>query len=764
MMKKQLFKLIMLALCGIITFSLTACSDDDSVTIGNITIAESELTKSVPWDEIESSITFTATSKWTATVSDATSRAGNTEISWLKLTVNSGEADDVKMPFLLTKNDAETYREAQIEIKCDGSSPVTITVHQEANPDAVHILDASTIKDYDKYYCPSSYNEGFEKGASNMLRSDAKWSWWRMKQSEHFFLFWEPGFGDDPNAETVPEALRVDTDDLLAKAEQFYQTNVEKLKMVTVGEGKSYLDKYKMQIYLLYQTSWLATGSGYDDTIGALWVNPSTCQPVGSTIGHEIGHSFQFQCGSDKLLTGEVSNVSEAGFRYGFDAAGSAGCPYWEQCAQWQSFQDYPEEAFTQDANVNVWKANHHRHFNHEWQRYASYWLQYYLTQKHGIEAYSALWKESKFPEDPIDVYTRLYCDNNIEKFYDEYYDYAARCITYDFDAVHKYVNDNAMNYNVTMLKSGSRFQPAYSNCPGTTGFNIIPLDLPATGTIVTANLKAIAPGSALHSSDAGTMVDGDGNTVGNATTYNQQSNTSSCFRFGFVSVNGTTATYGDMVKGSEGVASFTVPANAEKLYLVVAATPTTYNHHAWDDDESNDEQWPYAVAFGNTNLKGYIDVDPSKGPEDITLKYTLDCAGKEGYEIGTIDFSSTGDLSKICQAFGLSSSDLAAATTSNAAPAEGTVAFCLLQPDGTLASSYTSNAGYYIKADGSVGSWGNSDPVWTEYNGSDFILTYGQHAGAIPASGTTISVKPCLVYTKGGIQYKAVFELTMKF
>ena len=39
-----------------------------------------------------------------------------------------------------------------------------------------------------------------------------------MKQSEHFFVFWEPGFGNDPGAESVPEVLRVDIDDLLAKA------------------------------------------------------------------------------------------------------------------------------------------------------------------------------------------------------------------------------------------------------------------------------------------------------------------------------------------------------------------------------------------------------------------------------------------------------------------------------------------------------------------------------------------------------------------
>lgn len=142
-----------------------------------------------------------------------------------------------------------------------------------------------------------------------------------MKQSEHFFVFWEPGFGDNPNAESVPEALRVDVDDLLQKAEQFYKTNVEKLGMATIGEGKSVLDNYKMQIYLLYQTKWLATGSGYDDKIGALWVNPSTCKPVGSTIGHEIGHSFQYQVSADKLFTGEVqtmdNGVVPAGFRYG---------------------------------------------------------------------------------------------------------------------------------------------------------------------------------------------------------------------------------------------------------------------------------------------------------------------------------------------------------------------------------------------------------------------------------------------------------------
>lgn len=123
------------------------------------------------------------------------------------------------------------------------------------------------------------------------------------------------------------------------------QTNIEKLKLAELGKGKSYLDKYKMEIYLLYQEEWLATGSGYDNKIGALWVNPSTCQPVGSTIAHEIGHSFQYQVYCDKLCQGETDDL-KSGFRYGY-AGSNGGNGFWEQCAQWQSFQDYPEEMFT---------------------------------------------------------------------------------------------------------------------------------------------------------------------------------------------------------------------------------------------------------------------------------------------------------------------------------------------------------------------------------------------------------------------------------
>ena len=109
------------------------------------------------------------------------------------------------------------------------------------------VLKPSDSPGYEKYYKPSEF------AMMDMFSRDAKWSFYRHKQSEHFIVFWEVGFGKDPNAKSVSESMRVDVDDLLAKAEQFYLTNIETLKFAEVGQGKSYLDWYKMQIYLFYQ-------------------------------------------------------------------------------------------------------------------------------------------------------------------------------------------------------------------------------------------------------------------------------------------------------------------------------------------------------------------------------------------------------------------------------------------------------------------------------------------------------------------------------
>jgi hypothetical protein len=41
----------------------------------------------------------------------------------------------------------------------------------------------------------------------------------------------------------------------------------------------------------------------------------------------------------------------------------------------------------------------------------------------------------------------------------------------------------------------------------------------------------------------------------------------------------------------------------------VVSGAPTVHWRHAWDDNDANDEQWPYQVKFNNTNVYGYTNV-----------------------------------------------------------------------------------------------------------------------------------------------------------
>lgn len=750
-MTKNPFKYLCLLLVAV---ALGACGNDtDDLAIGGLSL--SETTVNVGYDVTFYSVDVTSRSIWKA----------QSDAAWLTLIKGSGVGGVEKLTFEMTKNASKEVRQALITITC-GSTTTELKVTQGAS--SIEIMTEADVKDFNKYYKPAEF------ASMDMLRSDAKWSWFRHKQSEHFFVFWEPGFGSDPNSSELPEAMRVDIDDLLQKAEQFYQTNITRLKMVETGQGKSVLDTYKMEIYLLYQTEWLATGSGYDNKIGALWVNPSTCKPVGSVIAHEIGHSFQYQVSCDKLLNGAgaVTNYGmDCGFRYGFGANGAGGCAYWEQCAQWQSFQDYPEVCFYD--SFYEWKRNCHRHFNHEWMRYASVYFQYYFTEKHGLASYGKIWNESKFPEDPLQTYTRLYCGGSLQKFYDEYAEYAAKALTFDFSGIHSYakaaMGEGAMEYATTMLKEGDMFRPAYANCPGTTGFNAIPLNVPAGGTIVKAHVRALAPGSALASGDTGEQRDGDNKTVAHVATYNRQANTSSDYRFCFVAVKDGEATYGTMTHSADGSAAMTVPAGIDHLYLMVCATPTTYNRHAWNDDESDDEQWPYEVSFTGTNVKGYINIDEDADPTDVSLSYNVACnAGSSDYVLGTIDLSANGGMEKIATAFAMQPAAITASMVSPAngttgKPAEGTIVLGLLQPDGTISYSYTANAGFYVKANGAQGSWSDGDPLWFEYAKDSFTLTYGHYPGKSVA-GTKYVVKPVFVYTEGGRQYKATITLNMQF
>lgn len=731
-------KCLIITLCSLLP-ALTSCSGTEH----DIDNTKEEQIINLAADETFTSFKFTSSTNWKAAL--------ETSCTWLTIDTPSGVGGAAKLNLSLFENTSKDARSCVI-ILTMGSTTQRIIVNQAGS--LVEKIDPSTIKDYAKYYKPQEF------GSMDMLRSDSKWSWARSKQSQHFFVFWEAGFGSDPNSQSVPAELRVDIDDLLQKAEQFYTTNITKLGMAEVGQNKSYLDKYKMEIYLLYQTEWLATGSGYDNTIGALWVNPSTCQPVGSTIAHEIGHSFQYQVYCDQVLNGAPDDFT-TGYRYGYTGS-NGGNGFWEQCAQWQSYQDYPEQYFG-DGWYSVWPTNCHRHFEHEWMRYASYWLQCYWTEKHGDKTVASLWKSSKSPEDAIQTYTRLYCNNSWSTCAAELYDYAAHMATYDVKGPRTYSTAHLNDYNTKFYKSADGYyQVAYAQCPGNTGFNVIPLN-PSAGETISADFVGLSAGSALAADDPGQYQESE-KVAGTTKTYNLTATNDKMgnegWRYGFVAyLSDGSRKYSEMFSSAKGSASWSVPAKTEYLYMVVMGAAKNYVQHPWDEKELTDAQYPYKVKFSGTDLKGNMDIDESADPKDVTISLTANCdATSKEYVQGTFDLTSNVNLAK---AFALQPSSIASKILGiGNQPAEGQIVWANLQSDGTYSYDNTANGGFWCDTKGDNVGWSNGY-AYTEFSG--LTITYGQYPGK-NAAGDAFTLTPTLIYTKNGKQYKAAIKIKFLF
>jgi len=402
------------------------------------------------------------------------------------------------------------------------------------------------------------------------------WSIDRSKQSKNWILFWEPGFGDT----AVPIV-----DDCLALAEKCFAFYADSLKFINRGTSKT--DTYKMIIRLRYTTDWEASGSGVDNTIGLLTLTTwALTSRGGQTIAHEVGHCFQYQTHCDN------NDLNGWMYGYGTDASGSNG--WWEQCAQWQAYKVFPTQQFTSEWFAG-YLSNAHKNTLNEGYRYNDYFVQDYWCYLHGMDMIGRLWNKSIKPEDPVEAYKRLNVISQ-SQFNDEMWDCGARFTTWDIPAL--------KSYGASYI--ASRIQPKMNNqgnyvwridstaCPENYGHNIIRLNAPLTAKTVTASFEGKAGIAGFRT-----------NYVGYAG-----------WRYGFVALlKDGTRLYGDIKSASmtdnvgKSSISFDCPANCDKLWLVVSGAPSVHWRHAWDDNDANDEQWPYQVRLNNTNLYGYTNV-----------------------------------------------------------------------------------------------------------------------------------------------------------
>ena len=410
----------------------------------------------------------------------------------------------------------------------------------------------------------------------NLDNASSQWCYSRSKETDNVVVFWESGYGNDPS--TASGSNRVNITTLLEVAEKAYCIYCDTLKFAI--EGSSVTDDYKLMIFLVYTSEWTAYGSGQDDLVGSLHVNAAAAN-INSVVAHEIGHCFQYITGCD----------GDGGYQYGLGENGQGGNGFWEQCAQWMSFKVYPDQQFTA-GDFREYVRSNHLHILHETPRYANYFLPDYWTYKHDITFTGKLWRESRRPEDPVETYKRL---NELSQaqFNDEIYEHASRLTTWDLPRIksygEKYIDSrDQIKMNLT---SDDYWLVDKSVCIENYGYNCIKLNVPSHATNVTVHFKGAAGESGFRELNA----------------------EKGGWRFGFTALlEDGTRVYSDM--GTANVENgnnpdqslaFGCPDNCSKLWLVVSGAPQEHWKHAWDDNNSNDEQWPYKVQFRNTNLLG---------------------------------------------------------------------------------------------------------------------------------------------------------------
>lgn len=640
---------------------------------------------------------------------------------WITADLFSGKANELTVvTFTIQKTTDAAERTAIVTVK-SGATRKEITITQKSS---AGYIDPSTI-DVSKIYIPQ------ELRSNDFYSSSSAWFYGRSKQSEHFIVFWAKDYDEYGiiTPATYPNSTyKVNIDDLLAKAEQFYSTEVNTLKFVTAGASKT--DTYKMMIFLNYQTDWLATGAGYDDVIGSLWVSPSTCQPVGSVIAHEIGHCFQYQVFCD--------HGGNSGWRYGF--GGNGGNAFWEQTAQWQSFQSYPDQIFSNYYFADYANSCYKSTF-HEDPRYANYFIHYYWADKHGIDFIGRLWQQSgaNSQEDPAQAYMRI-AGINLTQYNDEQFDYARKMVTWDLDALRSYGKDYIGTQKCTLNKNADGYwQISAATCIQNHGYNVIRLNVPAAGTTISADFVGIA----------------------GASGYNAVNVMYAGWRYGYVALLADgTRIYSDMYSASSGTADFTVPANCSDIWFVVSGAPTTYWPHAWDDNAANDEQWPYEVKFTNTNMYGVIEFTPTDLPHDESFVYNVSFPASAASYSGT---TVTIDLSKLCYAFILNGTEISA--NIGQPNSSQKIKFYGVNKDGSYYNSATANGyGHWFDKDGNVTVWSNSgtNMVYSEFDATNFVFTIGQHPGRC-SPGDVYKIKQAMVYSPStGIYYTATFEFNI--
>lgn len=655
--------------------------------------------------------------------------------AWAQDTIWVKYADRFKANRVMSLN---SYDSLEFRLRDNSDVPVLRLYSQATNKGYLE-LSLATVMDGSDFpgsivlsdpgrilWKPSSY-----KGNNYQLNS-SQWSFRRSMESEHFVVFWEKGFGDDPRK--APSNYRFDPSAVLRQAENIWRVYVDELGFLV--PGKSTTDTYKIQLYVLYQTDWRADASGEDGKTGIGHMSPGALTARGGhTVAHEVGHTFQY------LVSADLGQTH--GYNYGYGANATGGNGWWESCANWQAYKVYPERQFTDGEYFEGHLPLCHLNLLHEDWRYQNCFVQDYWCMKHGRDFIGRLWRESVKPEDPVQTYKRL---NNLtqEQLNDEFFEGFARMATWDIDGIREAAKHRIGQHQSHLTKVSDApavWRVDAGFCPQNYGYNIINLNTAAPGATVKAYFKGIAGASGYRSIN----VDKAG------------------WRYGFVAytANGETV-YGDVGRDKEGIATLDVPADCKKLFFVVMGAPTEHWRHPWDDDSSNDEQWPYEVRFEETGVYGDFAEYPAEYARRDTTVY-IDAEleySSSAYSSVRVQY----DMAAVSQALGLSTAQLqSVGRTASANPRfVGVSANGAITTGTTTSTSSNTCYGHWFTESGNVCGYDSSARIYAEFYPDKYGCYVGQYPGKL-VRGKTYTIRQAIQYVSGGRRYTATMIVNLK-
>lgn len=556
---------------------------------------------------------------------------------------------------------------------------------------------------------------------------DGQYSFRRSKESEHFVVFWEKGFGNNPKTASNHS---FDPDALLASAEHIWDKYVDELGFLVPGKSKT--DKYKIIMFVHYSGEWMANGSGEDFMSGELNVTPWAISARGGhTVAHEIGHTFQYLVGCDL--------GSNHGYNYGYADYPHNGNGWWESCADWQAYKCFPERQFTDGEYFEGNMREHHLNLLHEAFRYENCFIQDWWCDLYGKDFIGRLWRESTKPEDPVQTYQRM---NGLTQaqFNDEMATGYMHMATWDIDGVREQARHRIGQEPTHLHKNGDYWEVDSAFCPQNYGYNTINLNNAEAGTTVTAHFKGIAGAKGYRSVNIGQAG----------------------WRYGLVAYTREgESVYSALGSNRDGAVSLTVPEGCEKLFFVVMGAPTSHWQHVWDDDVTNDEQWPYQVKFDGTDVYGnFTDYPADYQRKDTTVYVDAELVAANDYSSVSVQY----DMGAISQALGLSSDQLRSVGTSRS----DTPCFVGVNVNGTYhygTTTTTSNSsvfGHWFTRGGYVCEYNSSAVIFAEFNRDNYQCKIGQYPGRM-VKGNTYTIRQAVRHTIGGKTYTATIVVRLK-